>query len=81
MSCVRPDTGRPACTLLKKLALERRHEDHVSMAELYKYALDTTENTPLTPKFVEEIAREEVLENGNWYSFMKENKPSVSILH
>ena len=64
-----------------KQALERKHEDHVHMAELYQYALEVTEKQPITPEQVEFIAREEVLANGNWYSYMKENTPSVSILH
>ena len=57
-----------------KLNLERKRSDHIEMAKLYKEVLDNTKDSPLTEKIIEKTAREEILENGNWYSYMKENR-------
>lgn len=57
-----------------KLNLERKRSDHVEMAKLYKEVLDNTKDSPLTEEMIEKTAREEILENGNWYSYMKENR-------
>lgn len=57
-----------------KLNLERKRSDHVEMAKLYKEVLDNTKDSPLTEEIIENTARDEILENGNWYSYMKENR-------
>ena len=57
-----------------KLNLERKRSDHVEMAKLYREVLDNTKDNPLTEEVIEKTAREEILENGNWYSYMKENR-------
>ena len=57
-----------------KLNLERKRSDHIEMAKLYKEVLDNTKDSPLTEEIIERTAREEILENGNWYSYMKENR-------
>lgn len=36
-----------------------------------------TETEPLTNAIIENTAREEILENGNWFSYMKNNKLSL----
>ena len=60
-----------------KQNLERKYEDHIHMADLYKYALDKTENSSLSKDLIEEIAREEILENAAWYSYTKESSLSL----
>lgn len=57
-----------------KLNLERKRNDHIEMAKLYKEVLDATKDSPLTEEIIEKTAREEILENGNWYSYMKEKR-------
>ena len=57
-----------------KLNLERKRNDHIKMAKLYKEVLDNTKDSLLTEETIEKTAREEILENGNWYSYMKENR-------
>ena len=57
-----------------KLNLERKRSDHIEMAKLYKEVLDNTKDSPLTEEIIENTARDEILENGNWYSYMKENR-------
>ena len=57
-----------------KLNLERKRSDHIEMAKLYREVLDNTKDSPLTEAIIENTAREEILENGNWYSYMKENR-------
>lgn len=60
-----------------KQNLERKLHDHEKMAELYQNALKQNENVPLTEEVIENISREEVLENSNWYSYMKESSLTV----
>ena len=57
-----------------ELNLERKRSDHIEMAKLYREVLDNTKDSPLTEEIIEKTAREEILENGNWYSYMKENR-------
>ncbi len=56
-----------------KQNLERKISDHVEMAKLYSDVISKIEVEPLTKEIIENTAREEILENGNWYSYMKNN--------
>ena len=47
------------------------------MAKLYSDVISKTEIEPLTKELIENTAREEILENGNWFSYMKNNKLSL----
>lgn len=60
-----------------KQNLERKISDHVEMAKLYDSVIKKTETEPLTKAIIENTAREEILENGNWFSYMKNNKLSL----
>jgi len=66
-------------TYYEKLALRRKAEDHNSMMNLYKDALRKLNSTELPKEIVLEIAKEEIRENGNWFSYMKENKLDVNL--
>lgn len=66
-----------------KLSNERKCEDHAKMINLYIYALRNWDNiaddTPRFNRFVINIAREEIIENGIWYSFVNESGLQVNI--
>jgi len=63
-----------------KLSLERKCIDHTKMAELFAIASKQYE---LFPNRREELfynlAREELIENGNWVSYCQENRPDFSL--
>ena len=62
-----------------KQNLERKCHNHINMAKLYDTALKENEDKPLTKETIEGIAREEILENSNWYSYMKESRLSIDL--
>lgn len=62
-----------------KLNLNRKYEDHINMTKLYKRALKLFERGGITDKVILEIAREEIIENGNWYSYTKEDTLDINI--
>ena len=75
----------PALTLVVssyygKLSLERNIKDGQRMIELYSQALINYDN-PLSDKdkLLKELAREELLETGDWYSYVSENRPDFLI--
>lgn len=72
-----------------KLSLERRVSDHEKMAALYEAAQKQwnvsgsataggTANAPLE-RIAMELAREEIIENGIWLSYSRDNAPSVNL--
>lgn len=75
----------PAFTVLVssyygKLSLERNIRDGKRMIALYSEALEAYDN-PQTdrPRLLKELAREELIETGDWYSYMSENRPDFLI--
>lgn len=63
-----------------KLSLNRKVTDHGDMAALYESARRQYENGLAEPeRLFWELAREEIIENGNWYSYCRENAPSVNL--
>lgn len=63
-----------------KLSFERKSADHEKMASLYESAKAKFENgqTDLKQLFLE-LAREEIIETGNWMSYCRENSPSFNV--
>lgn len=63
-----------------KLSFERKSVDHEKMASLYEAAKAQFENrqTDLKRLFLE-LAREEIIETGNWMSYCRENPPSFNV--
>lgn len=63
-----------------KLSLERRISDNEKMAALY-LAAQRKWDEPGTRRelIMVELAREEVVENGFWLSYSRDNKPDISI--
>ena len=63
-----------------KLSFERKSSDHEKMANLYAQALVNYENKTLSPQLLfYNLAREEIIENGNWFSYCQENPPSFNL--
>ncbi len=62
-----------------KLNLNRKYEDHINMIKLYKRALKLFESGEVTEEGILKIAREEIIENGNWYSYTKEETLDINI--
>jgi len=62
-----------------KLSLSRKVADHQRMITLYTLAQKKFEDPKLDEdKVFFELAREEVIENGTWLSFCRDNIPSIN---
>ena len=63
-----------------KLSLERKLRDGQRMIALYSEALEAYDN-PLMDKarLLTELAREELVETGDWLSYVSENRPDILI--
>ena len=63
-----------------KLSFERKALDHERMVLLYTAALESFErsDTDREALFLA-LAREEIIENGNWFSYCRENTPSFNV--
>ena len=67
-----------------KLSFGRKAEDNQKMSMFYASACSRWEEAKLRPdaeikKFVKEIAREEIVENGIWYSYVRDNSLEINI--
>ncbi|MCH5157950.1 MAG: hypothetical protein J1F33_02010 [Clostridiales bacterium] len=67
-----------------KLSFDRKTDDNVRMLRFYSSAVtrweDAIDRTPREKeKFFKEIAREEIIENGNWCSYVNENGLELNI--
>lgn len=61
-----------------KLSINRQASDHEKMTELYKTALQKWEIPGINKeKLLIELAREEIVENGIWLSYSRDNTPSI----
>lgn len=67
-----------------KLSFDRKADDNVKMAEFYASANERWKDTKGFPnadveKFIKEIAREEIVENGIWCSYINDNSLELNI--
>lgn len=67
-----------------KLSFDRKWEDNEKMCKFYSSAYVRWHEAKVHPndeieKFVKEIAREEIVENGIWYSYVKGNGLEINI--
>lgn len=63
-----------------KLSLERKSLDHEKMSSLFATAARQYENDPAHRKeLFRQLGREELIENGNWSSYCRENTPDFSV--
>ena len=63
-----------------KLFLNRKLSDHKKMANLYKIAQKKWGDPCISKeKLLFELAKEEIIENGIWLSYCRDNAPSVNL--
>lgn len=63
-----------------KLSLKRKSIDHEKMAMLYAQAKERFERGRMDQRrLFAQLAREEIVENGDWYSYCRENAPSFDL--
>ncbi len=62
-----------------KLSLPRVTADHERMERFYRETLAIAERDGESEKLLIRLAREELIENGNWTSYVQDNAPDVSI--
>jgi len=63
-----------------KLSLQRKASDHKKMVSLYEAALNKWDKPGFSPeKVLIELAREEIVENGIWLSYCRDNSPGINI--
>jgi len=61
-----------------KLSIERKAADHKKMQALYSMAQEKYNEAGIPKdKLLWELAREEIIENGNWYSYCQDNAPGI----
>lgn len=60
-----------------KSSFSRVHEDHVKMERFFAWAGAQLDACGQREELLERIAREELIENGNWYSYQLEGAPDL----
>ena len=62
-----------------KLSFERKTIDHQKMMCLYQQADQEFEHNDYNSRLFLNLAREEMIENGEWFSYCRENKPTFNL--
>lgn len=62
-----------------KLSLPRRYSDHRKMERFYEKIAARLDGSGQTEELLTVLAREELIENGNWCSCQRDNAPDLSI--
>ena len=62
-----------------RLSLPRTLSDHEKMERFYSKMSALLQQRGQTDELLAVLAREELIENGNWVSYQRDNKPDVSI--
>ena len=62
-----------------RLSLPRTFSDHQKMERFYSKMSDQLAKRGQTKELLTVLAREELVENGNWCSYQRDNKPDMSI--
>ena len=62
-----------------KESLGRVHSDHLKMERFFSRAMEELDARGQTEQVLERIAREELIENGNWYSYQLEGTPDIAL--
>jgi len=63
-----------------KLSLKRKIADHENMINLYTSAkINFEKQGSNKEELLIELAKEEIVENGNWFSYSKDNKIGIDI--
>ena len=61
-----------------KMSLGRKTEDHEKLERFYARAEERLEQWGQSEILLEQLAREELTENGNWCSYQKDNTPEIN---
>ncbi len=62
-----------------KLSLSRQVSDHRKMERFYREIGEQLSRWGQSEELLDRLAREELTENGNWYSYQQDNTPDISI--
>lgn len=62
-----------------KQSLARKESDHGKMERFYAKMSQRVASDGETEQLLKELAREELIENGNWYAYQSENAPDISL--
>lgn len=62
-----------------RLSLPRTLSDHRKMERFYSKMSEQLEQRGQTEELLTVLAREELIENGNWISFQRDNRPDISL--
>ena len=62
-----------------KLSLSRQLSDHEKMAHFYHEVAEQLRQRGQTEELLTVLAREELIENGNWCSYQRDNTPDFSL--
>ena len=62
-----------------KQSLSRKRSDHGKMAAFYARISQMLVDYGQSEALLERLAREELIENGNWLSYQRDNAPDISL--
>ena len=62
-----------------RLSLPRQLSDHRKMERFYRKMYEQLELHGQTDALLAVLAREELIENGNWHSYQRDNTPDISL--
>ena len=62
-----------------RLSLPRTHSDHRKMERFYDKMSALLAERGQTDELLTLLAREELIENGNWCSYQRDNTPDISL--
>ena len=62
-----------------KQSLSRKRSDHEKLAKFYAAMSDALASRGQSEALLERLAREELIENGNWLSYQRDNAPDISL--
>ena len=62
-----------------RLSLSRKLSDHCKMERFYARMGQQLTDMGQTDDLLEALAREELIENGNWCSYQRDNRPDISL--
>ena len=62
-----------------RLSLPRRYSDHQKMERFYEMVSQKLRRHGQTEELLRVLAREELIENGNWCSYQRDNTPDISL--
>ena len=60
-----------------KMSVSRQSDDNRKMSAFYNYVLSNWETLSKEDGFLEKLASEELIENGNWYSYRLDDAPDL----